>query len=300
MQPITPAIPSTEIICTTRHSSPSYPARLRELAHPPEQLFVRGLPIRTDIPLISVVGTRRISDYGRNALQHILPPLVRTGVGIVSGLAFGVDTVAHTLALDHRGYTIAVLPGAADDASIFPTSNRALARRICAHGGTLVTENAVGTTIQSFSFPLRNRIIAGLTPLTIVIEAPQKSGALITANLALDANRDVGAVPGPITSRTSDGCNALLRRGAYPITCASDVLELLNLKAPDAAKSIPVTLPSECNALAPHLTDAAITVDQLIERTQLPPAEVLRMITTAELLGCIRAVSTNTFVRVYL
>lgn len=295
-----PAISASDSICRTHFSSPAYPALLRELAHPPDTLFVRGAPIRTDIPLVSVVGTRRISSYGRLALQQLIPPLVRAGIGVVSGLAFGIDAVAHALTVDARGYTIAALPGSVDDDSIFPTSNRALAKRILASGGTLVSENPVGSLIQSFSFPLRNRIIAGLTQLTLVVEAPLKSGALITANLALDANRSVGAVPGPITSRVSDGCNSLLQRGAYVITCASDVLEILNLKVPDDASGIPATIPEECHTLAPHLTAAPITTDELIERTQLPPGDVLRMITTLELLGCVRAAAPDTFVRVYL
>ncbi|MEK7647840.1 MAG: DNA-processing protein DprA [Patescibacteria group bacterium] len=291
---------ATDVICRTTIASPGYPALLREIVHPPHELFVRGAPIRTDIPLVSIVGTRRISSYGRLALQQLVPPLVRAGVGIVSGLAFGVDAVAHALTVEARGYTIAALPGSVDDASIFPTSNRALARRILESGGTLVSENPTGALIQSFSFPLRNRIIAGLTQLTIVVEAPRKSGALITANLALDANRSVGAVPGPITSRVSDGCNSLLHRGAYVITSASDVLEILNLKVPDTATGIPAEIPEECHVLAPHLTASPITTDELIERTQLPPGDVLRMITTLELLGCVRSPVPDTFVRVYL
>lgn len=295
-----PGNTSPDASCCIRHGSPSYPALLRELARPPEQLFVRGAPIRTDVPLVSIVGTRRMSSYGRLALQTLIPPLVRAGVGIVSGLAYGVDTLAHSLTLDARGYTIAVLPGATDDAAIFPTCNRPLARRILNNAGTLVSEHPTGTQIQSFSFPLRNRIIAGLTQLTVVIEAPSKSGALITANLALDANRSVAAVPGPITSPTSAGCNSLLRRGAYPITCVSDILEILNLQVPEDATGTPAIIPDECQSLAPHLTTTPITTDELIERSQLPPADVLRMITTLELLGCIRASATDTYVRVFL
>jgi DNA processing protein len=295
-----PAAPDAASICCIPKSATTYPALLRELPHPPEQLFVRGAQIRPDVPLVSIVGTRRNSTYGQHVLQQLVPSLVRAGIGIVSGLAYGIDTLAHALTLDHRGYTIAVLPGAVNDNEIFPTSNRALARRILMSSGTLVSEYPTGTTIQSFSFPLRNRIIAGLTQLTVVIEAPNKSGALITAHLALDANRSVGAVPGPITSPTSDGCNSLLRRGAYPITSAADVLEILNLEVPESANGTPVPIPDACRALAPHLTAEPITIDTLIERTQLPPAEVLRMISTIELLGCVRACATDTFVRVFL
>lgn len=204
-------------------SDASYPDPLRHCPNPPGPLFWRGalfLP-RT---WIAVVGTRRITAYGRQATQKIVRELCDGGAGIISGLAAGVDGMAHQTALDSHSPTIAVLAGGIDDASYYPRMHTVLARNILNHGGSILSESPPGTRAPKHAFPQRNRIIAGLAQATVVLEAGERSGSVITAFCALDAGREVFSVPGPITNPMSIGTNNLLKKGAIPCTSGSDVL----------------------------------------------------------------------------
>ena len=208
-----------------RNGQSGYPTLLSEIADPPEQLYCRG-----DIALffffcIAVVGTRKASDYGRQATGDIVGVLAGAGITIVSGLAAGIDTAAHRATLDSGGKTIAVFGTGVDDASVYPRDNLRLAHDIIAGGGLLVSEYAPGTHGQAWMFPMRNRIISGLSRGVLVVEADKDSGSLITARRALDQNRDVFAVPGSIYWPRSVGTNLLIQQGARPVGLAADILD---------------------------------------------------------------------------
>lgn len=193
-----------------------YPQLLREINDPPFALFQRGATISNVQPRVTIVGTRNITSYGKCVTTDLCRELVRAGYGVVSGLAFGVDAAAHEATLDARGTTIAVLGGGCDEETIYPREHVALAHRLLESGGTIISEMPPKTEPMRHHFPLRNRILAGLSPTTVVVEAAEASGSLITAHAALNYNREVFAVPGPITSLQSKGTNRLIGMGATP------------------------------------------------------------------------------------
>jgi DNA processing protein len=210
-------------------TDPNYPELLKEIYDPPAVLFVRGQLPRQNSVKLSVVGSRKISAYGVRAIEKLVEPVASAGVVIVSGLAIGADATAHQATLKVRGATIAVLGSGVNDANIFPNENRRLAQEIIENNGTIVSEFPIGTTPLKQNFPIRNRIIAGISHGTLVIEAAKTSGSLITARAALEAGREVFAVPGPIDSPTSEGANQLIKTGAYPTTSFNDILSVLGL-----------------------------------------------------------------------
>jgi len=207
-----------------------FPPLLKEIPDPPEKLYKIGTPIPDDAELITVVGSRKYSDYGKRATESIIAGLKNYDVSIVSGLALGIDALAHRAALMHGLHTIAIPGSGLDSKHIYPRSHRGLAEDIIKKGGTLLSEFEPESDIFPSNFPQRNRIMAGISRATLVIEAAEKSGTLITARLALDYNRDVFAVPGSIFSKTSLGTNALIRDGATPVSSAEDIVAALALK----------------------------------------------------------------------
>jgi DNA processing protein len=205
---------------------PDYPARLKEIHDYPPVLYVRGSIISQDEWCLAIVGTRRATVYGRQVTQEIAADLAQSKITIVSGLARGIDTVAHHAAIEAGGRTIAILASGLD--IIYPAENAGLAGRILEHGA-LVSEYPVGLRPRADNFPRRNRIMSGLSLGTLVIEAGETSGALITARMALEQNREVFAVPGSILSPASRGTNHLIQEGAKLVISYTDVLEELNL-----------------------------------------------------------------------
>ena len=201
-----------------------YPEQLKEIYDPPAYLFVRGRLEKSDKFSLAIVGTRRPSNYGKLAVERLATELARKGLTIISGLAYGVDALAHTYALQGGTRTMAVLGSGVD--KIYPNENRALAKRIIANGAIL-SEFPMGTDPDRNNFPRRNRIICGLSLGTLVIEAGVKSGALITAAMALEQNREVFAVPGNIDSPNSFGTNELIKQGAKIVTSCDDILDEL-------------------------------------------------------------------------
>jgi DNA processing protein len=213
----------------------TYPPNLRHIADPPPVLFVRGSIREQDENAVALVGTRRATAYGRAVAERLAADLARAGVTVVSGLAKGVDTAAHRSAVDAGGRTLAVLGNGLDQ--VYPPENSNLAQRIVdRQAGALVSEFAPGVPPDAINFPRRNRVIAGLSRATVIIEAGPRSGALITADFALEQGRDVLAVPGSIMSAMSAGSNDLLKQGAIPVTSASDILNALN---PDSVAASP-------------------------------------------------------------
>lgn len=210
-------------------SSKEFPALLGEIPEPPEKLFLRGkLPSPELIP-IAVVGSRNATPYGRDAVKTIIAGLRGYPIAIISGLALGIDSYAHRAALDAGLYTLAVPGSGLSDDVIYPRNHLSLAHEILEKGGGLLSEYEPDFKATQWSFPQRNRIMAGIAKAVLVIEAEEKSGSLITARLALDYNRDVWAVPGSIYSSNSSGTNKLIARGATVITSAADVLDQLGL-----------------------------------------------------------------------
>jgi len=239
-----------------------------------------------------VVGTRRATVYGKEVTRRLVADLVRHGLTVVSGLARGIDTVAHRAAVESRGRTIAVLACGLD--IIYPPENEPLARRMV-ESGALVSEHPLGTRPRAEFFPRRNRIMSGLSLGTLVIEADQRSGALITARLALEQDREVFAVPGSILSPASRGTNLLIREGAKPVLEAGDVLEELNLSAlphaqPGAAPPAEAT-DIELKILE-QLEEGPRLIDEISRATALPVSTVSGALTMLELKGMVIQLGT--------
>ncbi|MEK7606899.1 MAG: DNA-processing protein DprA [Patescibacteria group bacterium] len=266
-----------------------YPALLKEIHDPPHTLFVRGRLNHRDF-FLAVVGTRKLSSYGRQAAEAIVAPLARSGMTIISGLALGIDALVHEITLREHGKTIAVLGGGCDRETVYPVINRNLGERIVAEGGALISEYPPGTLSMPYHFPSRNRIISGLSRGTLVIEAAEDSGSLITARCALDQNREVFAVPGDITRDTSIGPNNLLKMGAHVAITPEDILEVLNLqdlKATAEAQEIIPDDPTEAKILA-HLKKQPIHIDELIKMSGLDSSQVGSSLTLMEMKGKVR------------
>jgi DNA processing protein len=259
-----------------------YPPLLRAIHDPPPELFLRGAGEEMVLagPAVAVVGARSCSAYGRSVSRSLGRDLAAAGLVVVSGMARGVDGEAHRGALDAGGApTVAVL-GCGIDRD-YPAAHAELARRICERG-LVVSEYEAGVEPAPWRFPARNRIIAGLCEATVVVEARERSGALITADFALEEGRDVFAVPGEITSSLSGGTNALLRLGAGPLTRVDDVLELFEL-APSAAQQSPVG--ATATALLACLQAEAMSADELLRGAGVPPGEASAALVELELAG---------------
>jgi DNA processing protein len=260
-----------------------FPSLLRAIHDPPPGLFLRGGadPDLLNGSCVAVVGARSASGYGLHVARCLGRDLAAAGLAVVSGLARGVDGEAHRGALEAGGATVAVL-GCGIDRD-YPAAHRELAARIAA-GGLIVSEYPPGVTPAPWRFPARNRIVAGLAAATIVVQARERSGALITADLALEEGRDVFAVPGEITSTLSAGSNALLRLGAIPLTRAADVLEHYGIE-PEPAGRPPLGDAGE--AVLAALADGSASADQIVRRTGLDPAAVAASLVELELAGLV-------------
>ena len=206
----------------------SYPKLLKEIYAPPAILYIRGSFKPSDKFSLGVVGTRKLSNYGQQITPKITSELSQSGLTIISGLAKGIDTIAHQAAIDNNGRTIAVLGSGIDSKSVYPAINKYLAEKIT-ENGAVISEFPINTKPLAQNFPQRNRIVSGLSLGILVIEAPEKSGAMITARNALEQNRDVFAIPGDILSNNSMGPNNLIKMGAKLVTKTNDILEELNL-----------------------------------------------------------------------
>jgi DNA processing protein len=212
-------------------TDPEYPTNLAHIADPPPVLFVRGELTDSDENAVALVGTRRATTYGRAVAERLAADLAYAGITVVSGLAKGIDTTAHAAAVSAGGRTLAVLGNGLDQ--IYPPQNAGLAQRIVdQQRGALISEFAPGVPPDAVNFPRRNRVIAGLARVTVIIEAGERSGALITADFALEQGREVLAVPGSIMSPMSAGPNDLLKQGAAPVTSARDIVNVLNSETP--------------------------------------------------------------------
>jgi len=270
----------------------AYPEQLKEIADPPAVLYWRGN--LADIqPSVSVVGTRKFTAYGQRATEYLVEPLAKAGLTICSGLALGIDSLAHQAALQASGRTIAVLGSGLD--RIYPTNNRALADKILQKNGAIVSEYPLGTPPFRSNFPMRNRIVAGLSLGTLVIEAALQSGALITAACALDYNRQVFALPGSIYSDQSAGTNNLIKLGAKPVTQAEDILEEMNIVLDNRGKKDYVFASPQEEMIAKYLANPC-DVDKLAKATKLDIATVNATLTLMEIAGSVRNLGSGRYV----
>lgn len=272
-----------------------YPANLRETDASPPVLYVRGQLCAEDVIAVAIVGTRRASAYGREVAHMAATEFAHNQITVISGLALGVDTVAHRAALDAGGRTIAVLGSGVDQ--IYPAQNHELATDIMAHGA-LVSEYPLGTRPEANNFPPRNRIISGLSRGIVIVEASQRSGALITAEFAADQGREVFAVPGSILHPGSAGCNQLIRQGATPFLSVNDVLDQLNFATLTTQTLVRQSTPAD--PLEAHLmsilTHEACHIDELVRRMALPSGQVSSLLTLLELKGMVRQVGGMTYI----
>ncbi len=261
-----------------------FPKNIKNSSCPPGALFWRGAPC-DQRPWIAVVGTRKMSAYGQKSTEAIVHDLVDMGAGIVSGLALGIDACAHQSALDAGGLTAAVLGCGLDDQTIYPASNKNLADRILLNQGALISEFPPETKPFRAHFPQRNRIIATLTQATLVVEAGEQSGSVLTAKLALDENREVFAVPGPINNPGSFGTHELIKQGAQVCTCAQDILREIKNITEQAAPNRPLTQ-EERRILDLCRTPAHI--DELIRLLNYSPAATAATCTSLEMMDAIQ------------
>lgn len=264
-----------------RRGAVPYPPLLREIPDPPAVLWLRGeaAPELLERPSVAIVGARACSSYGRSVARTLGRELAAAGLVVVSGMARGIDSEAHRGALDAGGVTVAVL-GCGIDRD-YPAAHRDLASRIVQRG-LIVSEYEAGVEPAPWRFPARNRIIAGLCTATVVVEARERSGALITADFALEDGREVMVVPGEITSSVSAGSNALLRLGATPVTAAADVLEVYGIECVVALPESPGGL---AGRLLERLAESPASIDELARSFGIAPGDVAAALIELELAG---------------
>jgi DNA processing protein len=269
-------------------SHDAYPPALRDLPSPPRELYVMGALETLTPPVVAVVGTRNATEYAIRVTRELCTALARAGACVISGLARGVDAAAHRAALAAHGRTAAVLGTGVDVA--YPVGHREL-HGIIARRGLLLSEFVPGATASRGSFPRRNRILAALASVTIVVEAPRKSGALCTADIAADLGRVVAAIPGPIDSPQSTGSNELIRDGAVPIATIEDALALVGLSAP--ARTADPSFGDREQRILAELRRGPADLDALAARTRLPARDCMQAVTTLELGGAIECLLTG-------
>jgi DNA processing protein len=277
-------------ITTITPADPYYPSGLNRLVDPPNRLFMMGHHQATKSQL-AVVGSRKPTNYGRSVVESLIRALTGYEINIVSGLALGIDALAHKNALEHGLSTSAVLPSSLD--MIYPASHRNLAKQILASAGALISEYPSGTRAAKYHFPARNRIIAALTEAVLVIEAAQKSGTMITVEHALDCGITVLAVPGSIYSTNSIGTNRLIKLGAVPVTSHLDILEVLGI---NAQENTPKLLSNPIDqAIVDALNQEASELGRLMQTTGIEMRLLQQRLTSMEITGHIKNIGNNTW-----
>lgn len=275
----------------------SYPSLLKEIPHPPSVLFVQGEITKSDELAVAIVGTRKCTPYGRTVARRLAANLAQRGFTIVSGLAVGIDGEAHEGALEAGGRSLGVLACGAD--ITYPRAHKALRGRL-AEAGAVITEYAFGTRPMRERFPARNRLISGFSLGTVVVEAPVKSGALITARLAGEQGREAFAVPGDVNSPTSRGCHALIKDGAQLVEVAEDVVDGLGIllrAVPARQKPRTVELHGDEAAVYQALSHEPSHVDHIAASCNLPVAQITSALMLLEVKGLVRRFPGNTYVR---
>ena len=270
-----------------------YPSNLARIASPPKQLFWQGEPLKNLLnkPRVTIIGSRSMSAYGRRVTEQLANDLASQGVVIISGLALGVDTVAHQSALSAGGQCIAVLPSCIEN--IVPRTNLNLARKILNNRGTLVSEYGASQPTFKQNFVARNRIMAGLADAVLITEASLKSGTMHTARFALEQGIDVLAVPGDIYNPLSEGTNSLIKTGALPVTEVFDVLTALGLSTKNIAKKRPKGSNKNQQIIIDLIVKGENNGENLLHLSQLDTSTFNQALTMLEITGKIRALGAN-------
>lgn len=271
----------------------TYPDGLKNIVDFPPVLFYKGNLSLLNSPLLAIVGTRKVSDYGKQCVRKLVETFVSNGITVVSGMAFGVDAETHNCVLENKGSTIAVLASGVDIPS--PSTNTRIYNRIINNGGLILSEQRFGTKPVPGFFPSRNRIISGLSRATIIIEAGQRSGALITAYQAFEQNREVYAIPGDITFNRSKGTNKIIREGiAKLLTSGEEVLEDLGYVMGDSNGRKELNFENELeHAIYNLLSDGRRNIDEICVSLDCEVSEVLRSLTSMELKGMVACVNSK-------
>ncbi|HAX69474.1 MAG TPA: DNA-protecting protein DprA [Anaerolineae bacterium] len=275
----------------------AYPSRLKEIDQPPPVLYIRGEYLLDDVFAVAIVGTRKVTPYGRQVTEEIASFLAANGITIISGLARGVDAIAHQTALKAGGRTLAVLGSGVD--KIYPPEHRMLAEQMMTRGA-IISDYAVGTPPDASNFPPRNRIISGLSLAVVVIEAAETSGALITAEFAAEQGREVFAVPGSILAPQSKGTNKLIQNGALPLLTPNDLMQALDLTRIGEKKMVRKLVPSDetearvLDVLGPE----PVHVDEIRSLANLPIEKVSATLALMELKGLVRQVGGMNYVTI--
>ena len=280
---------------------PEYPRLLKEIPDFPPLLYVRGnFTGWNEKPFLTIIGSRRHTNYGRQVAEKFAIEAVQAGFVVVSGLAFGIDADAHQAALAHHGETLAVLGSGIDDRHITPQSHLALAKSVM-QNGALISEYPPGSDASKGTFPARNRILAGLSQGTLVVEAAEKSGTAITVRLALDYNREVFAVPGSIFSPLSTGCHKLLKQGAKLVVSMADILEeyphFISSRKKDEVKLSLKNLSVEASIIWNILSHEALHIDMIAKHSTLGTTQVMVELTLLELQGLAKNVGGQQYIR---
>lgn len=269
--------------------SEKFPKRLLEIPQPPMSLNCRGELPPTDLKLLSIVGSRKYTTYGKQVVEELVGGLRGYDVGIVSGLALGIDSLAHKEALKNNLYTLAIPGGGLNDSVLYPASHKNLAHQILDSGGGLLSEFDPDFKATRWSFPQRNRLVAGISHATLLIEAAEKSGTLITARMATDYNRELLVVPGSIFSKNSTGVHQFMKLGATPVTRPKDILDVLQIseETETVTKSLPLLQPMEQKVI--DLLPEPVHRDELIRTLPLPTSEAAQLLTLMELQNLVSA-----------
>jgi len=266
----------------------AFPKQMLEIPQPPKRLNYRGELPPSDMKMLAVVGSRKYTNYGRQVVEHLIQGLAGYNIGIVSGLALGIDSLAHEAVLANTMYTLAIPGGGLSDSVIYPARHKPLARKILESGGGMMSEYEPDFRATTWSFPQRNRLVVGISHAVLVIEANEKSGSLITARLCADYNRELLVVPGNIFSDNSKGVHQFLKLGAVPVTEASDILNALNLEVQTG------NLPSKAVALSTVETKVLDILtepterDSLIRKLNLSSSEATIILMQMEINGLIK------------
>lgn len=274
-----------------------YPALLKEIPSPPYTIYKKGNINLNEGLMIAIVGSRKYTSYGSQVARSFAKDLVGAGITVVSGMALGIDSFAHRGALDGVGKTVAVLGNSLDDKSIYPQNNFGLSREIILTGA-LLSEYPIETTAGKLTFPARNRIIAGLTLGTLVVEAGEKSGALITAQMALECNREVFSIPGSIFSPASVGTNELLKSGAKVVMGVRDILEELDIGNLDRKKTTVPKNPDtpEEKTILSVMEGGPIHIDNISKLAKLQTAVVSGTLTAMEIKGWVKNIGGQNYI----
>jgi DNA processing protein len=277
-------------------NDPCYPEVLKHISGPPKELFWTGENPQNwiGIPKVAIVGSRKVSPYGKEVTNRLATELSQAGIAIISGLAFGVDAVAHEATIKAGGLAIAVLPTSLDN--IQPVSNQQLARKILETGGTLITEYSNSSFVSKVNFIARNRIVSGLCDVLLITEAAVNSGSLHTARFALEQGKTVMAVPGNITSPTSEGCNNLIKSGAIPVTCVEDIFFALKINPAKQRKSRVFRGTPEEEKILALIKDGEQVQEELALATKMDGAQIGGVLTMLEINGHIRSLGAGNWI----